>query len=67
MSSILGCGDCILGSVGVEGRVWSREVLGQLVGSEMVVKNVEKNVFFEIDVFWSGFGLELIQCWYGAI
>ena len=28
VSSILGCGDCILGSVGVEGRVWRGEVLG---------------------------------------
>ena len=39
------------------GRCWE-----QLAGSEMVVKNVEKTVFFEIDVSWSGFDLESIQC-----
>ena len=30
--SIFGCGDCILGSVGVEGRVWRGEVLGAAGG-----------------------------------
>ena len=62
MNAILGCGDCILGSVGVEGRAWRGEVLGAAGGVRDGREKCRKNSFFEIDVSWSGFGLELIQC-----
>ena len=62
MSSILGCGDCILGSVVVEGRVWRGELLGAAGGVRDGREKCRKQQFFQIDVSWSGFGLELIQC-----
>ena len=47
---------------GVEG-----EVLGAAGGVRDGREKCVKMCFFAIDVSWSGFDLELIQCSYGAI
>ena len=46
VNAILGCGDCILGSVGVEGRVWRGEVLGAAGGVRDGREKCRKKQFF---------------------
>ena len=62
VNAISGCDYCILGSVGEEGRVWRGEVLGAAGAVRDGRETCRKTQCFQIDVSWSGFGLELIQC-----